>query len=202
MKTKKENNCREEKKILRLAMKEKRSRLTQEEVSALSEMLCQKIYTLPAYQNTDCILAYFPIRNEVSLLPLIKDAVSKGKRVYLPKVAGERMIFLRCQSQQDVAKGYMGIYEPVTTEAWSPEYTDKTIALLPGLAFDASGNRLGYGGGFYDRFLTENQVLNIGICYDFQILSEPVPTEPFDITLQYIVSEKRIINTVAERNII
>lgn len=197
MKKQTETRNAEDKVRLRKKMKELRNRLDADEVKSLSEQICRNITNLPVYQKADVILSYFATGNEVSLITLMEAAVAEGKEVYLPKVRGREMDFFRYRTMEDVAPGYMGIYEPAATEMFQGKNQIEdmnTIILMPGLAFDHKKNRIGYGGGFYDRYLEDYEIYRIGVCYDFQITEEKIPYNMFDIKPDMIVTERQIMN--------
>jgi 5-formyltetrahydrofolate cyclo-ligase len=186
----------ENKKDLRLQMKELRNAMDSDTVEILSNQICRRLLELPDYQEAEYVLAYFPANHEVSLLPLMTAAIEAGKRVYLPRVEKHDMEFYPFTSMEDVKEGYMGIYEPVTTEAFpkaDQAVCEKAIILMPGVVFDQDKNRLGYGGGYYDRYLSDLELYRIAVCYDFQVIEEELPVEPHDVKPQLLVTDKRYI---------
>lgn len=196
MRSQRKSDYTDSKTEIRKRMRALRNKMTEEEVQSFSEVICERIESLDVYREAEVILSYYPTQNEVSVLSLMDDAINKNKAVYLPRVQNRDMIFFRYQSVDDVTQGYMGIYEPVTTEMFekTEENRQTVIMLMPGTAFDQNRNRLGYGGGFYDRYLSGYEVYKIGVCYDFQITEEAIPTEPFDIRPDMIVTDKRILD--------
>ena len=120
---------------------------------------------------------------------LIKEAWKAGKEVAVPKVVGKDMVFYKLTDFARLEPGYFGIPEPVSGEIvnWS-----KALMIMPGVAFDRANHRVGYGGGFYDRYLEKHpQLERVAIAFSFQMLPE-VPTEPTDICPQIIVTEEEI----------
>ena len=118
-------------------------------------------------------------------MPLLEKALADGKRVAVPKVYGDEMRFLYITDLSQVEKGYAGIPEPVADE---PVAEDKTaLVLMPGLAFDPQGHRIGYGGGFYDKFLAaEPDHPTVALCYAFQMLPE-LKTDDYDIPVDLVL---------------
>ena len=116
---------------------------------------------------------------------MLERALAEGKRVAVPKVYGEEMRFIWMTDLSQVDKGYSGIPEPV---ADGPVADDPhALVLMPGLAFDPQGHRIGYGGGFYDRFLAqEPEHPTVALCYEFQML-EKLETEDFDIPVDLVL---------------
>ena len=116
---------------------------------------------------------------------MLEQALRDGKQVAVPKVFGDEMKFLYLQDLTQVAKGYAGIPEPIADE---PVAEDKTaLVLMPGLAFDPQGHRIGYGGGFYDKFLAaEPDHPTLALCYEFQLLPK-LETEEHDIPVDGVL---------------
>ena len=120
---------------------------------------------------------------------IIEAAWKAGKEVAVPKVVGQDMVFYKLTDFSQLEKGYFGIPEPARGEIVQWE---EAMMVMPGVAFDKDNHRVGYGGGFYDRFLEKHpQVTRVAVAFDFQILSE-VPTEPTDISPQLIVTESKV----------
>lgn len=118
---------------------------------------------------------------------------SAGKEVFLPAVCGEELRFIRVASERDFKKGTFGILEPcLTGEALPSDLAD--IIVLPGVAFDLSGRRIGYGKGFYDRALHRLEGMGrlVGFCYDFQLVDE-IAGEPHDVAVDMVITDRRMI---------
>ena len=128
---------------------------------------------------------YLPYNQEVRTVPMLERALRDGKRVAVPKVYGDEMKFIYMDDLSRVEKGYANIPEPIADE---PVAEDKTaLVLMPGLAFDPQGHRIGYGGGFYDRFLSaEPDHPTLALCYGFQMV-EHLETEEFDIPVDLVL---------------
>ena len=140
----------------------------------------------PLFRAARSLYAYLSYNQEVRTLPLIRQAQALGKRVAVPKVYGETdMRFLWLDDPSRIAPGAFGIPEPVDD---GPEADDPAaLVLMPGLAFDPQGHRLGYGGGFYDRFLAAEPHPTIALCYAFQLLPQ-LETEAHDIPVDAVLS--------------
>ena len=135
------------------------------------------------------ILAYWPLPDEVDIRPLIDQLVAEGKTVVLPKVTGdETMELRRYTSRADLQEGAFHIMEPIG-EVFE-DYYKIDVALIPGMAFDAAGHRLGRGKGYYDRFLASSlsseRALKLGICFPFQRVAE-VPSETHDVIMDEVI---------------
>lgn len=174
-----------DKKELRRAIREKKRAMTEEEIASRSAKLAELFRASEAYQKAETIYGYLPYNQEVRTVPMLEQALRDGKRVAVPKVYGEEMKFLYLDDLSQVAKGYAGIPEPIADE---PVAEDKTaLVLMPGLAFDPQGHRIGYGGGFYDKFLAaEPTHPTVALCYEFQMLPQ-LETEEFDIPVDLVL---------------
>ena len=174
-----------DKKQLRSIIREKKRAMTPEEIREKSRILMEKLLKTQLYQNAGTIYGYLSYNQEVQTLPILAKALEEGKRVAVPKVYGEEMRFLYLEDLSQVAPGYGGIPEPI---ADSPVAVDPhALVLMPGLAFDREGHRIGYGGGFYDRFLAkEPEHPTVALCYEFQMV-ENLPVESFDVPVDLVL---------------
>lgn len=170
---------------LRKAVREKKRAMTTQEIEKRSQLLLQQFVQTEAYQKATAIYGYLPYNQEVRTVPILQRAIADGKKVAVPKVYGEEMRFLYLEDLTQVAAGYAGIPEPI---ADAPAAEDKTaLVLMPGLAFDMEGHRIGYGGGFYDKFLSnEPEHPTVALCYDFQVFPK-LDTEEFDIPVDLVL---------------
>lgn len=170
---------------LRRTIRERKRAMTEEEIVERSNALAEKFYNSPAYQAASTIYGYLPYNQEVRTVPMLQRALDEGKRVAVPKVYGEEMRFIYLDDLTQVSKGYAGIPEPI---ADAPVADDKrALVLMPGLAFDPQGHRIGYGGGFYDRFLAqEPNHPTLALCYEFQMQAH-LDTEEFDIPVDTVL---------------
>lgn len=170
---------------LRRTIRERKRAMTEEEIVERSNALAEKFYNTPAYQAASTIYGYLPYNQEVRTVPMLQRALDDGKRVAVPKVYGEEMRFIYLEDLTQVSKGYAGIPEPI---ADAPVAEDKqALVLMPGLAFDPQGHRIGYGGGFYDRFLAqEPHHPTLALCYEFQMQAH-LDTEEFDIPVDTVL---------------
>ena len=174
-----------DKKELRRTIRERKRAMTEEEIVSRSEKLGHLFAQSEAYKAAKTIYGYLPYNQEVRTVPMLEQALKDGKRVAVPKVYGEEMKFLYLDDLTKVEKGYAGIPEPI---ADGPVADDETaLVLMPGLAFDPAGHRIGYGGGFYDKFLAaEPNHPTLALCYEFQMLPK-LDTEEHDIPVDTIV---------------
>lgn len=159
--------------------------MTEEEIAARSEKLGQLFRQCEQYQKADTIYGYLPYNQEVRTVPILQMAIADGKRVAVPKVYGDDMKFRYITDFSQVEISSMGIPEPLDTALEARDC--HALVLMPGLAFDAQGHRIGYGGGFYDRFLQlEPEHPTVALCYSFQMMPA-LETEAFDIPVDAVL---------------
>ena len=174
-----------DKKELRRSIRERKRAMTAEEIVMRSQMLGLLFIQSEAYKNAKTIYGYLPYNQEVRTVPMLEQALRDGKRVAVPKCYGDEMKFIFMDDLSQVEKGYAGIPEPI---ADGPVADDETaLVLMPGLAFDPQGHRIGYGGGFYDKFLSrEPNHPTLALCYEFQMLPH-LDTEEHDIPVDTVL---------------
>lgn len=184
----------ETKEHIRKEVLEARKLLSFSKKMALSDSITERMTTLSQWKRTDSILLYADFRNEVMTDKMILTALLQGKKVYLPKIMGNDMNFYRIYGLEDLYAGYMGIREPM--ELFSEQYhaeEEHTLCITPGAVFDPDGIRIGYGKGYYDRFLSANPIETIiGAAYELQI-KENLPFRKEDQKVHGIVTEARTI---------
>ena len=187
----------ETKKEIRKEIKRLRADHSDEWIAAESLAAAGILTGLLEYRDAPVVLAYVDCKHEVGTSAIIEAALRDGKRVAVPKVAGKVMNFFYISSlENDLEDGYYGIREPVEglAPADGDADTEGSIIIMPGVAFDESRHRVGYGGGFYDRYLEAHKTLKtVALAFEFQIRDE-VPFEEFDILPEKIVTEKRVIS--------
>ena len=175
-----------DKKALRRMIGEKKRALTSEEIERRSAVLAHRLFETEPYRQARSLYAYLSFNQEVRTNPIIERAWADGKRVAVPKVIGNDMVFIWLERFDQLAEGYYGIPEPV---ADGPIADDATaLVLMPGLAFDPQGHRVGYGGGFYDRFLEkEPDHPLVALCFDFQMLDH-LEVEAHDVPVDVVIT--------------
>lgn len=182
-----------DKKTLRMDMRKRRESLTTNEMWIHSEQIAKRLIQSVIYKEHNHICVYEAFRNEVSCRYIIASAVKDHKYIYLP-VTDKRtktMEFVRITEDTIFREGNYGIQEP-ELNAGSVVLKSKALILMPGLAFDKKKHRLGYGGGYYDRYLAKHtEHVTAALCYSFQIV-ETLPYEEYDMAPDYIVTEKEI----------
>lgn len=179
------------KKELRARMKELRRDMAPEEKAAKDAAILRRVTALPEYQKASLVLTYVSTAIEVDTHALIAQAIADGKRVAVPYcVPGKvEMLFCQISGMEDLSPGSFGVLEP--NPETLPVLTDfsDSVCILPGLAFDLSGFRLGYGKGYYDRFLSKYSGVNIGVCYNV-CLKPLLPHGRYDKMVAILATEK------------
>ena len=174
-----------DKKELRRMIREQKRAMTEEMIVEKSEKLGQLFAESELYKNAKSIYGYLPYNQEVRTVAMLEQAMKDGKRVAVPKCYGDEMRFLWMDDLSKVEKGYANIPEPIADEPIADDPT--ALVLMPGLAFDPQGHRIGYGGGFYDKFLAgEPTHPTLALCYDFQML-EYLETEAHDLPVDVVL---------------
>ena len=175
-----------EKSELRKRIAAQKRQLTPAQIARASEELARLLAAHPLYREAKSLYGYLSYNQEVLTPPILAQAQRDGKRVAVPKVfdGGATMRFLWLDDLDRVAKGYCGIPEPIDD---GPEADDAAaLVLMPGLAFTPEGGRLGYGGGFYDRFLAREPHPTLALCYDFQVVPR-LPSQAHDIPVDAVL---------------
>lgn len=178
------------KQSLRNRIKEMKRSMPEKEIDEKSNKILEKLISIPEYEISERIYAYVSYNQEVSTAGFIKKAISDGKCVLVPKVYGDIMRYHIIKSFDELKPGAYGILEP------DNDMTDDVyegFMLLPGLAFDEKKHRMGYGGGFYDKYLSGHKKhFKAALAYDFQVF-DSIPAEEYDVPADIIVTEERII---------
>ncbi len=170
----------------------KRSTLSPEEVNKTSKEITKNLLRLRRFRNARRVVLYFPIKNEVNTEGIFRSAREFSKEIYFPCVEGSLLRFRRVSDLDELEPGSFGIPEPSRDSA-KVEITDIDLVIIPGVAFDRFGRRLGYGGGYYDRVLFKiDNKRRIGLAYNFQVL-DSIPVEAGDEEVGLIVTEAGVI---------
>lgn len=184
------------KRSLRAQLLEQRRALGHDAWQAASLTAQQNLLSLEEYKQAECIALYAPTRNETDTALILDLAFKAGKRVLYPAVCGEHMVFRLVEGLHSLRRGTFGILEPCDV---GPDHQadEADLIVVPGVAFDLGGHRIGYGKGFYDRFLQHPDLSAclVGLCHDFQLIDRTIPGEQHDIPMDIIVSDRRIIRT-------
>ncbi|MCR5487365.1 MAG: 5-formyltetrahydrofolate cyclo-ligase [Lachnospiraceae bacterium] len=176
-----------EKEVMRKEIREKLARMSGERLKEESLRIASRILSMKEYLEAECMAGYASMKREAQSDEILEDALKRKKSLFLPRVTGDSaMEFMRVTSMSGlIPQGAFGIREPLDGEALNriPD-----LALIPGLAFDRKGNRLGRGRGYYDRILREwkGKCLLAGLCLSAQIMPS-VPCEEWDIPVDFVV---------------
>ena len=177
---------------LRQTLLTRRKRLAAETCQDMSRRIQQNLLAAACFQQARTLALYSPINNEVQTGDLLLAALHDGKQVYYPRVEGARLQFCQVASAADLAPGAFGIAEPIPQQDEIAEHLD--LIVVPGVAFDQAGHRLGYGKGFYDRELARvpATTCSVGLCFEFQ-LCPGLPHEAHDRPVSFVVTERQFI---------
>lgn len=181
------------KKLIRTSALRRRRKISLQEKIALDKAIAENVLQSFAYQNAETVLCYVAMPFEVDTTAILESAFDGGKAVALPEcnVKNHEMHFRLVRSFDELTFGAYGIFEPLDSCALY-EPTERDLCIVPGLSFDRNGNRIGFGGGYYDRYLSKYPVRTAGLCYDAFVVPE-IPSEPFDIPVQMIITQSEIV---------
>ncbi len=178
----------ESKKDIRKRVLEKRNCIPDKEWEDKSRLICEKVVTHPFFLQADAIYCYVDYRSEAGTRRIIEKAWKLGKKVAVPKVNGDEMEFYYIHSFDDLKEGYKGILEP---EEMHPATDADALVIMPGAAFDRCCNRIGYGRGYYDKYLQSHQNLKtIALAFELQMV-KAIPAEVYDICPNMIITEEK-----------
>ena len=167
----------------------KRDALAKEQVLTSSAKIAEQIVKLPEFFNEQTVFAYSAFRNEVDLSNVIRMAQEHGKALLLPKTKDSDILFYEYGPDDRLVPGRFGVLEP---EQDTPADPKNGLMLVPGVAFSKEGYRIGFGKGYYDRYLADRQmIITAGVCYEFQ-LSDHFPVKNSDIPMDMIITEEQI----------
>ena len=176
----------QQKREIRKQIRKLKKEYTIEQRKAKSEIIINKIETLPIFKEAEVVMAYWSMDDEVFTPDFILKHCTQ-KQIILPAVKGDILELKKFESLNDLQKGeQFGINEPVGENYGSPEKID--LIIIPGVAFDSENNRLGRGKAYYDKLLKQTKAFKLGICFDFQMVDK-VPTDKYDIKMDKVVSD-------------
>ncbi|MBQ9062568.1 MAG: 5-formyltetrahydrofolate cyclo-ligase [Eubacterium sp.] len=173
----------------RKTVKERRGQAAPMDLARDSEIIFRKIREMNAYLIASSIYCYVDFNNEVQTRSFLAQAIAEGKQVAVPRIEKDAMHFYYIDSLRQIVTNKNGLPEPKqNTERAN---SANALVIVPGLAFDPSCARIGYGKGYYDRFLREERThMTVAVAYDFQVFEE-VPQEEGDVRLQWLITESR-----------
>ncbi|MES0340853.1 MAG: 5-formyltetrahydrofolate cyclo-ligase [Candidatus Humimicrobiaceae bacterium] len=185
------------KKIIRKKIQEKRDSLADHERLTGSSSIAERLMKLDCYRNSKEIMAYYPFRSEIDTTIIIRKALKQEKKVILPRVQGKTLgLYYIKDLINDLTPGSFGIMEPIPSKCKIASYKNIDMVLVPGVGFDRNFNRLGYGGGFYDKLLEKLPVKipRIALAFTLQII-ENIPVMAHDLKVNIIITEKEILDS-------
>jgi len=183
-----------EKKKIRLKIKNLLNNLSEQSHKQKSKIITDTLLKTKEYINAETIFIYFPFRKEIDTREIIKDALVKNKKIVLPKVFGNEIkIFFITDVEKDLRPGSFDMLEPDLSKCREADLRSVDLVIVPGLCFDSNFNRLGYGGGFYDKILEklDRKIKKIALAFDLQILDN-VPACSHDKKIDIIITESNI----------
>ena len=185
----------QDKPAIRKELLRRRDQIPPEVRKAKNRMILERLLSLEEFKNAGTVFFYASFRTEFDTTELIKTSLAAGKRAVLPKVDREKqeLVLYEIKDFSELGPGYMGIPEPTSPET-PVNINDVDLVIIPGAGFDSMGNRIGYGGGYYDRLLSgmEKNVPIVAPAYEEQII-DSIPSEPHDIKVQMIVTDRQLI---------
>ncbi len=187
-------SVRDDKNALRAVFKEKRNALSAEKRKELDFEICKRLLSLAAYRYADTVLSYSPLKGEVDITEFNRAVLASGKRLALPRcVPGQPIMnFHYVNDLSELSDGSWSIKEPdAENEMWQDGHGN-AICIIPGMTFDKNGYRLGYGKGYYDRFLPTKSLTKLGVVYS-DFITDKLPRGRFDLSVDVIVTEKSVI---------
>lgn len=180
-----------DKRALRQLCQDHRLALSPEARNSASRRICDFLLQLPDYAPARNMALYAADKGEVELRSVFERCGVDEKPCFFPEVVGENMDFRRVQEWSDLVPGQYGILAPQKTAALlDPAQCD--LIVVPGVAFDRQGNRLGRGKGFYDRYLPAVGGLRVGVCFDGCVV-EALPSEPHDVRMDVLITESGVM---------
>jgi 5-formyltetrahydrofolate cyclo-ligase len=178
---------------LRREMLDMRQTMSEHSVQRGSEGITEKLLSLPCVRHALRLMAYCAVKNEPDMWAFIYALLDMGKRVALPCITGDDIVAAEYRRGALLQCGAYGIPQPAVSsgcESFEPE-----IVIVPGVVFDLQCCRIGFGAGYYDRFLRQSRAVKIGVCYESQLVDN-IEAEPHDVCMDYVVTEKRVLGAV------
>ncbi|MBO5354276.1 MAG: 5-formyltetrahydrofolate cyclo-ligase [Lachnospiraceae bacterium] len=201
---KKKASKAEQKKKIRSIYLKRRNNLETDKKTAADKRIREKLYTIKRFRQAKTVFVYASYKSEVDTGELIRDALKMGKKVAVPKVDGQEMEFYEISSWEELFPGYQGILEPQSIDKKPVYPVDSDIMLVPGAVFDRRGGRIGYGGGYYDRYLDRvvekygHKPFLLALGYQVQLYHGTLPLENHDRKMDGILTEKSVIKPTQE----
>lgn len=164
-----------------------RREMDEDTIKEKSEKIIDRLLNSDLYKNADSIFVYISKNKEVATSDFIKKAMADGKKIYVPKIKNKEIFAVKLNSLSEITEGAFDIPTSMSEDS----ITNPDLTICPGLSFDDYKNRLGFGGGFYDRFLEKNKTIKIGLMIS-EFASSKIPTDSWDIKMDYVITEDKI----------
>lgn len=167
------------------------------EINRIELNIMKKLFAHPFWKQANRIGITLSYRNEWNTVPIIERAWSEGKEICVPKTdhVNKRLLFYKITQFDDIEVGFAHIREPNPERTALVRKHELDLVIVPGVVFDRSGYRIGYGGGYYDRFLQHFTSNTLSLCSEMQLVPT-LPVEPHDIPVHYLITDKNVIKAV------
>ena len=175
--------------IIRKDIRQKRSEMDESKIESMSNDVFDTLEILGVFQEAKYILVYKSLNGEVATDTFIEKWINE-KELFCPCVIDDNLVFRNIKSNTQYTKSSFGVAEPIGDDLL--DYSKIDLIIVPGVAFDIHKNRLGFGKGYYDKFLKNMTAPKLGICFDYQVLDK-IPTTDNDIKMDYVISENNLI---------
>lgn len=171
-----------------------RNSVSEKEKRCFSERIFARLINSSVYDSAETVLVYVSVGSEAETLNIIEYSLHNNKKVAVPVCIEKEMFFYEIGSLSDLQSGRFGIPTVDLSKSKRIDNFENSICVVPALCFDKYGFRIGYGGGYYDRFLAEHNVITLGITYE-RCLTEKIPVDKYDLPVDYILTENKLRNS-------
>jgi len=178
----------------RILYRKIRNSISETEKRTFSARIFSELINSDIYASADTLLVYVSVGSEAETMNIIEYSLNNNKKVAVPVCVEKEMCFYEITSLNDLRIGRFGIPTVDLTVNRKIINFENTLCIVPALCFDFNGYRIGYGGGYYDRFLSEHNVNTVGLCYE-RCLCDKIPIDEFDISVDYILTENKLRNS-------
>lgn len=183
-----------DKKSLRKLYRKIRKSISHIQKSDFDKRIFTSLINSDLFKSSDLILVYVSVSDEADTLNLIEYSLNNNKRIAVPVCENKNMYFSEIHSLNELSEGEYGIPTVKNGNNIPVKLTADTLCVVPGLCFDKSGCRIGYGGGYYDRFLSSNKIKAVGLCYE-RCLCNSINPDTYDVSVDYILTENYFRNS-------
>lgn len=190
---KSENQFSQDKKSLRKILRQKRLQITDKENRDIE--ICRRFLESELYLKSDTVFVYCSLNDEINTDLIVNTALEDNKKVAVPCCLDKNgtMEFYYINSSDELHTGSFNVREPDINTAQKAENPDNAIVVVPGLCFDKNRYRLGYGKGYYDRYLQIHTLISVGLCYN-SLIADKIPTDIYDKRVDYIITENQFLS--------